>query len=471
LKKTPLISLCLICIMLGITIGFTLTLGKSSAFHSLPFGASTHDSAAQGDTIWFNDTGYNSSMGFEQPNLDNATENVTQRVLIEYGDYAIQQGMYVPAGMPSIFLARIILEYADASFLANLQRPETLNATVTPRIVIEYADYASSMSLPPYSGPDPMPAILILSPQNMTYSSTNIPLTFVVDQTTSWIGYSLDEHSNVTVSGNTTLTSIAYGSHHVTVFANNTLGMMGVSNTVFFSVQNVPPAPTIIVQSPTNRAYDMSGIPLIFTVDQPTSWIGYSLDSQANVTVMGNTTMNYCLGGSHYVCVYANDTAGNMGASNIVQFSVARPGIQTCNSIGIAEDIINASDAVYLMGNGYSQSTTYNVYVVNHTTWTEGMLIPQRVAGTATTVTSDSSGNISAELVWNPPLKIGNYDVVVDVNGDGYYNSTIDALDQGVIGVKPGFQVVPEFPSIIILALFMIATLLAVTAYKRKRVG
>src|SRR5271157_3546648 len=36
-----------------------------------------------------------------------------------------------------------------------------------------------------------LPYILILSPESMTYNVTNIPLTFTVDQTTFWMGYSL----------------------------------------------------------------------------------------------------------------------------------------------------------------------------------------------------------------------------------------------------------------------------------------
>jgi len=61
---------------------------------------------------------------------------------------------------------------------------------------------------------------------------------------------------------------------------------------------------------------------LSFTVDEATSWIGYSLDGQVNVTIAGNTTLSGLSDGSHSLIVYANDTAGNTGASEIVYFGI-----------------------------------------------------------------------------------------------------------------------------------------------------
>lgn len=125
---------------------------------SEPFVARTDESIMQGTPIWFNDTDYNSTSPFEQPDLGNVTENVTQRMVVEYEDYALQQGVYAPAGLPQVFPTRITIEYADTSFQIGLQRPETLNQTVAPRIIIEYADYATTLSASPYLGPTPHPS-------------------------------------------------------------------------------------------------------------------------------------------------------------------------------------------------------------------------------------------------------------------------------------------------------------------------
>lgn len=80
--------------------------------------------------------------------------------------------------------------------------------------------------------------------------------------------------------------------------------------------------PFITIVSPQNVTYPMTSIALTFTVDEATSWIGYSLDNQANVTIAGNTALTDLSGGTHYITVYANDSSGNMGASETVCFTV-----------------------------------------------------------------------------------------------------------------------------------------------------
>jgi len=80
--------------------------------------------------------------------------------------------------------------------------------------------------------------------------------------------------------------------------------------------------PDISILSPENKTYLTTDVPLTFTLNKPTSWIGYSLDGQENATITGNTTLPSLPDGAHYIIIYANDTAGNMGTSNIIHFSV-----------------------------------------------------------------------------------------------------------------------------------------------------
>jgi hypothetical protein len=91
------------------------------------------------------------------------------------------------------------------------------------------------------------PKIEILSPQNRTYNETNVPLTYTIDKTSNWIGYSLNSESNITINGNTTLTASSNGLHKITVYANDTFGNMGASLTTTFSVAKSEPFPTMII--------------------------------------------------------------------------------------------------------------------------------------------------------------------------------------------------------------------------------
>jgi hypothetical protein len=63
----------------------------------------------------------------------------------------------------------------------------------------------------------------------------------------SWIGFTLDNHANITISGcNITLTGLSEDSHKLVIYANDTVGRMG-SQTVYFSVAKPEPFPTTLV--------------------------------------------------------------------------------------------------------------------------------------------------------------------------------------------------------------------------------
>ncbi|MCW4052465.1 MAG: hypothetical protein NWE78_04555, partial [Candidatus Bathyarchaeota archaeon] len=76
----------------------------------------------------------------------------------------------------------------------------------------------------------------------------------------------------------------------------------------YHTVDNIKP--NLQVLSPESRTYAVSDVALTFTVDESPSWMGYSLDGSANVTVADNATFTGLADGAHSVVVYANDTAG-----------------------------------------------------------------------------------------------------------------------------------------------------------------
>jgi parallel beta-helix repeat protein len=83
--------------------------------------------------------------------------------------------------------------------------------------------------------------------------------------------------------------------------------------------------PQITLLSPVNQAYNESSVDLVFTTDEAVNWTAYSLDGKQNVTITGNSTITGIPNGSHTFIVYANDTFGNMGTSEILTFTIAVP--------------------------------------------------------------------------------------------------------------------------------------------------
>jgi parallel beta-helix repeat protein len=164
------------------------------------------------------------------------------------------------------------------------------------------------------------PTISIVSLENRAYATSNITLSLVLDEAASWIGYSLNGQENVTVTGNTTLTGLADGNYSLTVYAKDVFGNEGASETVSFTVDTA--APSVSLLSPQNQTYTSTDVPLTFTLNEPASWIGYSLDGEDTVTVAGNITLAGLSSLSHEVAVYARDAAGNTGNSETVYFSV-----------------------------------------------------------------------------------------------------------------------------------------------------
>lgn len=145
------------------------------------------------------------------------------------------------------------------------------------------------------------------------------------------------------------------------------------------------------------------------------------------------------------------------------------PIIESCNAAGAKKDNFNLYEDVYVNGSGFSPSRTYDFHIVNDTDiWINGTSIPARVAGTATSIASDSYGNISPVTVWTDPPTLGKYDIIVDVNGNGLYDVEFDVLDDNDVDVTAGF-VVPEFTSTMILTLLMILSTLCVIFAKKKQ--
>ena len=109
----------------------------------------------------------------------------------------------------------------------------------------------------------------ILYPENKTYNTTSIPLTFTVTEPSTF-GYSLDGETNVAATGNATLSGLSDGSHSLVVYARDTAGNVGVSTLAYFTVDTKPPATPpqqsgLLDNFPTEYAYVIAIVAVVAT--------------------------------------------------------------------------------------------------------------------------------------------------------------------------------------------------------------
>jgi hypothetical protein len=231
---------------------------------------------------------------------------------------------------------------------------------------------ANGIPLPqaaPYVPPPDNPsAISLQSPSNSTYNVNNITLRIVVtlplqdnieivsvsyyldgvEYTVANYGrYSFNEHLVTDFPNSLNFTKTLYrlseGAHtlRVTVASRSSATYVSVMvvpydypveydtayselvwshSEINFTIDTTPPKISIL--SLDNKTATQTA--LSFAVSEPVTWIGYSLDGQGNVTINGNTTLPELTYGHHNITVFANDTAGNIGATESINFSIAK---------------------------------------------------------------------------------------------------------------------------------------------------
>jgi hypothetical protein len=86
--------------------------------------------------------------------------------------------------------------------------------------------------------------IRILSIENKTYNTSSVPLVFALDKSNAQLSYSIDGLSNRSIAGNSSIAELQNGNHNVTVYAQDSYGNKGVSETVSFNV-NAPTFPMV----------------------------------------------------------------------------------------------------------------------------------------------------------------------------------------------------------------------------------
>ena len=172
-----------------------------------------------------------------------------------------------------------------------------------------------------------IPIITILSPTNDTfYPYSCNPLTYTVNEPTSWVGYSLDGATNKTLTGNTTLCS-GYGSHNIVIFANDTSGNMNKSNTVYFKI-NSPPYPPSKPVGPTTGVTGTNYCYSSSTTDpdgDPVTLYFWDWGDGWSSTSSGTACHKWYTVGLFRVTVKARDYWGAMSGLSALSVTITNP--------------------------------------------------------------------------------------------------------------------------------------------------
>jgi hypothetical protein len=107
------------------------------------------------------------------------------------------------------------------------------------------------------------PKVSILSVENKTYETMNLPLDFTVDESSVNLMYCLDGKENVTLAGNATVINLEYGAHTLTVYAEDEAGNVGASETITFTVAAFPT--TLVIAAVLVAVAVCAGLLLYFT--------------------------------------------------------------------------------------------------------------------------------------------------------------------------------------------------------------
>jgi len=78
----------------------------------------------------------------------------------------------------------------------------------------------------------------------------------------------------------------------------------------------------VTLLQPENKSYESNMLPLVFFSTAPDLWMGYSLDSQENVTVQGAAVLKNLTEGTHRLVVYAGQNENGVCAYETVIFTI-----------------------------------------------------------------------------------------------------------------------------------------------------
>jgi outer membrane protein assembly factor BamB len=219
---------------------------------------------------------------------------------------------------------------------------------------------------------------------------------------------------------------------------------------------HIPEFPSLLILSPENGTFNASDVPLTFTVDVPIGWIGYSLDGGASTTVAGNATIAVSEG-FHNVVAYANSTAGNMSASPKVYFTVDMT----------PPEIVKVSQDPPTANVLHDQEVIISVNATDLISGVKSVRLTYSTNTSALTLDSPMAFNRAYGL-WQYTIWGQQAHTLVKYKITAYDNAGNSLTDDNTGQYYVYTVVITEFPTVLVPALFMTATLLVATILQKR---
>lgn len=164
---------------------------------------------------------------------------------------------------------------------------------------------------------------------SVCYSLDGQPLVYINKFTVeNYTNYGINQQDFLTYNASIQLENLSEGRHTITAYANDTHNGYAYINTVsatysFFVSQRYT-TPLIEIRSLSDEMIlPSSDWQIVFIVNRPVDWMGYSLDGKDNITIEGNFTLSGLSNSSHSLTISADETNGLMH-SETVDFTIRK---------------------------------------------------------------------------------------------------------------------------------------------------
>ncbi|VVB80271.1 Uncharacterised protein [uncultured archaeon] len=236
------------------------------------------------------------------------------------------------------------------------------------------------------------PSITVTSPTNGgVYNQVDILFSFISNENLSagWYhlnstGFNYSMGNTSPTNWNATFTGVSGQAYSIVFYGNDSSGNLGVSSAVVFSINTGAGdliSPVVTINSIANASYkSLSGVALNVSVNENVSWVKYSLNGSANISLTNTTLLNWnatlpdlAQESTNSLVVYANDSSGNIGSSSIIFYAdTLAPRFSSVSATSVNETqnancTAYINDSFALSSVKISEDATTPMVFMNHT--------------------------------------------------------------------------------------------------------